>query len=173
MKTAGSGTSRNPAKMRQVAAFHDSLNRLRPWQEEAATAAVLTFIADNRLRAGHYREVASYLRQIGRSDPELRAQQAAGIAGFMLGNLAAGREATDYGGGWDHVVGPDDEPLVPRTTRRHYQDVWHWLRESLQYDLDLAALVNGGRSKVAARRWLERHPGKHAKDAPRPRKRAA
>jgi hypothetical protein len=41
---------------------------------------------------------------------------------------------------------------------------------ALQYDLDVAGLVRGGRSPSAARRWLERHPDQHAKDAPPPRR---
>jgi len=46
-----------------------------------------------------------------------------------------------------------------------------FLEHQVQYELDLAALVRGGRKLAATRRWLERHPGMHAKDAPPPRRR--
>jgi hypothetical protein len=80
---------------------------------------------------------------------------------------------------------PPREPAVPERTRRHYQQRFgsfdaldHFLRR-LEYRNDMVALtkgnrlVEGGRTKAAARQWLLRHPGEHAKDAPPPRRRAS
>lgn len=176
-------------KMRQT------LDRLRPWANERMVALALREWMQSSLwdhdaetgeriplRLGDELErdaaakIAAELHDIGQWAPELKPEQILGAIGFMLRNIVAGREATDYGDGFEVVSGPG---APSARTRQRYASahgsnaVWAWMRESLQYDLDLAGLVHGGRTKGAARRWLERHPGKHAKDAPPPRVRRA
>lgn len=170
-----------PAKMRQDFGLGAVLEPLRPWQDEATVATELANWASGRrgsegLGPGHYREVAANLRYIGRSSPVQTTEEIDGIAFHMLRNVMAGREATDYGTSFEFILNKDVPS--PRTRRRYtkahgYMGGLRWMTEQLQYDLDLAALVRGGRSEAAARRWLERNPGKHAKDAPPPRKRRA
>jgi hypothetical protein len=100
-----------------------------------------------------------------------------GIVFHMMRNVAMRRAPTEYDLLGDIVRGVPD-----RTLRRYRQRVREAggnpgvealgdFMESLQYDLDLAELVRTGRSRAAARRWLQRHPGSHAKDAPPPRSR--
>jgi len=129
------------------------------------------------------REVARHLRRVAAAEPSIGPNQAAGYAFGMVRNLLASRIATDYGDSFDVIT---SEGPPSRTTRRRYVakaaaertrekklgrrstvlggEVW--IRDSLQYDLDVAALVTGGRSVEAARQWLRDNRGKHAKDAP-------
>ena len=158
--------------MRQRFGIGELLEPLRPWQDEAAVAAVLEEWGTGRkgcedLRNGHYREVAFHLRLLGRSAEPPTTEQIDGIAFFMIHNLVSGREVTEYGDGFEFIIGAPSE-----RTRRRYRQLfgseagWQWMRDSLQFDMNVAGLVKGGRTPAAARRWLERHPGLHAKDAP-------
>jgi len=158
-------TSLWPGKIRPLA---NDLDPLRPWADRAAVRGVF----EKRLGPGHTdaaEAVAVHLGRIGRARNlgEYSPLDIAAIAFFMLQNVREGRDPVDYG------------PVIPvtgpeRTVRR-------WSREYpeekvlrlLQQDLDVAALVRGGRTPKAARRWLQLHPGQHAKDAPPPRKRRA
>lgn len=147
---------------------------LLPWQDVAAVRRMLaawsteyTGSSIDELRA---HDVAEHLALIGRSTDLPGADDAAAIAFFMLGNVARGREAAEYDLLRDTVKG------WPARTLRHYRHLHggidglgRFLEHRVQYELDLAALVRGGRKVAAARRWLERHPGMHAKDAPPPR----
>ena len=120
-------------------------------------------------------EVAQHLAWWDEHKPSMTANELAGIAYFMLRNVAAGRTATDYGDIFFEVVrgAPSDR------TRRRYRARWGneagrmWWREELQHYIDLSALVRGGRTPAAARLWLRDNPGKHAHEAPPPRKRRA
>ena len=162
--------------MRQRFGIGELLEPLRPWTDEAEVARVLARWGEGRkgcekLADGHYREVAYHLRLIGRSRTPVTPEHVDGIAFFMIHNLVSDREVTDYGDGFQHIKGAPSE----RTRRRYRkyfgsQAGWQWMRDSLQYDMDVAGLVNGGRSPAAARQWLLRNPGKHAKDAPPPRR---
>lgn len=165
--------------MRQDFGLGTVLEPLRPWHDEAAVATALATWASGRrgserLGPGHYREVATHLRFIGRGTPVQTTEQIDGIAFLMLRNVMAGREAMDYGTSFEFIHGAPSARTRRRYTQRHgYGGGFAWMSEALQYDIDLAALVRGGRSKQAARRWLERNPGKHAKHAPPPRRRRA
>jgi hypothetical protein len=121
-------------------------------------------------------QVAEHMRLLGMLESPPTDSQMLGIAFHMLRNVAAGRGPTDYDLLGDHIVG-----FNPRTARRYKQraraaglnpglDALHQFMASFQYDLDVAALVRAGRTPAAARRWLERNPGKHARDAPAPRR---
>jgi hypothetical protein len=121
-------------------------------------------------------EVAIELAVIGRAINSPTDAEAVGIVNLMLQNVALGRGAREYDTLRDHIRG-----VPARTLRRYRQiaseaggdpglDALPIYFESLQYRLDLDGLVLAGRSPAAARRWLERHPGKHASDAPPPRR---
>jgi hypothetical protein len=150
---------------------------LRPWQDVAKVRRMLaawsreyTETPIDELRT---HDVAEHLAQIGRST-DLPDPEGIAMATFlMIGNVVRGREAAEYDLLRDSVKG------WPTRTLRHYHQMYggihalgRFLEHRVQYDLDLAALVRGGRRLAAARRWLERHPGMHAKDAspPRPRR---
>ena len=157
----------------------------RPWRDETAFAAALRGWANRRWTKGALEpriadgaaEVAAEMAFIGRSLNPPTDAQAVGMVNLMLQNVALGRGPREYDTLRDHVK------LVPaRTLRRYRQQARESSRdpgtdalpiyfERLQYELDLAALVHGGRTVSAARRWLQRNPGKHAADAPPPRKR--
>ena len=169
------------AKMRQRFGVGELLESLRPWGDEAGVASALAGWGIGRagcemLGDGQYREIAAHLRLIGRSREPITAEQVDGIAFFMIHNLVSGRDVTAYGDGFQYIVGSGSPS---ERTRRRYRKLfasgagWQWMRDSLQYDLDVAGLVHGGRTRGAARRWLQRNPEKHAKDAPPPRKRQA
>ena len=108
-------------------------------------------------------DVAEHLGGLGPAAPS-DPDELAAMAYFMLRNVAAGRGAAEYGDGFELVVG-----LSPRTIRyyrRRYGAAGYdqWLRR-LQQDLGIGALAAAGRQPQAARAWLRRHPGEHAKDA--------
>lgn len=187
--------------------FEGSLERLRPWTDERAVSAVLLrWVIQrpaNQATPAALRSVSRHLRGIGRDHPSITPEQAAGTVLLMIRNIAARRAPTDYGDGFELIqgdAGPSDR------TKGRYRAAFGsdaglaWLRDSLQQDLDIAALTTcdcrdatrrhgwsdhdaglscrscdcqtfTGRSPNAARRWLERHPTLHAKDAPRPRRR--
>ena len=187
--------------------FEGPLERLRPWTDESAVRAVLLrWVVQrpaNKVPASALRSISQHLRRIGRDRPSITPEQAAGTVLLMVRNVAARRAPTDYGDGFELIQGdggPSDR------TKGRYRAAFgsdaglRWLRDSLQQDLDIAALTTcdcrdatrrhgwsdhdagrrpcrscdcqafTGRSPSAARRWLERHPTLHAKDAPRPRR---
>ncbi len=183
MTTAG---SKAPAKMRHSPAddaLVELLDGLRPWQDEAAVDHALRDWATARgwsIRDAS--EVAQELRSLGRYDalhieqrgvPDagLDPESIAGIAAFMLVNVARGRGATDCG--MDAIVG------LPERTRRRYIATHGihadtaWMDAHFVYDIALAALIRGGRSEQAARAWIRRNPGRRYTDAPPPRRPAA
>jgi hypothetical protein len=93
----------------------------------------------------------------------------------MIRDLVRGGAATDYGDPvFDHVQGPGSPS---ERTRRRYRRNWgsrgggRWFEASFQHDVDVAALVNGGRSYGAALQWLRDHPEERANKAPPPRNR--
>lgn len=158
---------------------------LSPWKDEERVARGLRAWANEHWGAGALEpgladgagQVAEHMRCLGMLESPPSAGQMLGIAFHMLRNVAAGRGPTEYDSLGEHIVG-----LNPRTARRYKQrardaglnpgiDALHLFLASFQYDLDYSALVRAGRMPGAARRWLERNPGKHAKDAPPPRKR--
>ena len=50
-------------------------------------------------------KVAVELHDFGRCAPETPAETVLGMIGFMLRNVVAGREATDYGGAFEYFIG--------------------------------------------------------------------
>jgi hypothetical protein len=157
------------------------LERLRPWTDRTAMERALRQWTQAHGWPDLHGREADVAQDLYRLGGEVTAdgiwnaappdtETAAGITAFMLRNVAAGRGATEYDLLGDSVKG------VPRRTIRHYRHVHGGVKAlgaffaSLQYDIDLAALVHGGRSEAAARRWLERHPELRAKDAPPPRR---
>lgn len=187
------------AKMRQVAfdaglVRNDAATPLatavlsnRPWQEEDEFAAALRRWATQHWGEGSLDpgladgagEVAAELAVIGRATNPPSDAQAVGIVNLMLQNVGRARAAREYDTLRDHIKG------VPERTLRRYRQLAREAGDdpgldalpiyfaSLQYRLDLDAMVNAGRTEAAARRWLERHPGKHASDAPAPRRKGA
>jgi hypothetical protein len=180
------------AKMRQVAfdagivpnetavALAEVVLKHRPWRDENAFAADLRLWARKHWGHGSLEprmadgasEVASELSVIGRASNPPTDAQALGMTNLMLRNVALGRGPRQYDTLRDHIRG-----VPARTLRRYRQqaregggdagvDALPIYFSNLQYRLDLDSLVLGGRSLAAARRWLQRHPGKHASDAP-------
>jgi len=156
----------------------DALEQLRPWGNVADVTAALERWMHRSGWGGNARtialgsEVAQHLRAIGHSAPHVPTDQIVFATLVMLGNVVQGRAPTD-----DDLLRRTIRG-VPERTLRHYRkvhgpDAFHRYLETLQHDLDVAALVNNGRTIVAARAWLRANPGKHAKDAPAPRRRAA
>lgn len=157
---------------------------LSPWKDEERVAHGLRAWANEHWGAGALEpgladgaaEVAEHMRLLGDLESPPTADQMLGIAFYMLRNVAAERGPTEYDSLGEHIVG-----LNPRSARRYKQraratglipgtDAVHLVLASFQYDLDYSALVRAGRTPAAARRWLERNPGKHARDAPAPRR---
>lgn len=161
------------------------LDRTRPWADEDEVAKALRRWSDRHWGTGALTpgdadsaaEVATHLAVMGRASNAPSDTQVVGIALHMLINVARGRGPTQSDLLADSVVG------VPARTARRYRQLgrgstddpslaaFAQFMQNLQYDLDLAALVRGGRSVGAARRWLQRHPSLHARDAPAPRAR--
>lgn len=154
-------------------ALADVLGRTRPWADAHATERELTdwWTTHRGPLTGGERgpwDVAAVLAAIG-ADPELPADISEMVA-LMLANVAAGRAPTDYA-----FLGTV-QGIPARTLReyRHRAGVLGPLRavlERVNRRQDLAAMTAAGSSLAAAYRWLERNPGKHAADAPAPRKR--
>lgn len=169
------------------------LEPLRPWRDERLTALaiqrwlqarpVMVLGLDRPPKAAPrpgvdpvaLRTVARHLRAIAEANPSLNPNEIAGIAFFMVGNLMAGRGPTDYDDVFFRVV----QNAPSERTRRRYRKQWGsdagrvWWRDELQHALDVSALVNGGRTHKAALQWLRDNPGKHAHEAPPPRRRRA
>jgi len=151
-------------------ALVELLDGLRLWEAEAAVDHALRDWANARgwsIRDAS--EVAQELRGLGRHDtlhikergvpdPGLDRESVAGIAAFMLVNVARGRAATDYG--LDAIVG------IPDRTRRRYIATHGihadtaWMDAHYGYGIALAALVRGGRTEQTARAWIRRNPGR-------------
>ncbi len=101
---------------------------------------------------------ALHIKERGVPDPGLDRESVAGVAAFMLRNVARGRAATDYG--MDAIVGIPD-----RTRRRYIADHGPradtaWMDARYGYRIALAALVQGGRTEQTARAWIRRNPGR-------------
>lgn len=183
---------------------------IRRWLEAPGPELVLGRARPPRARPHLYidirrlEEVAHHLALWDEHRPSMTANELAGIARFMLGNLAAGRAATDYADPFFDMIQGEAGPSGK--TRNRWQasakahrrraarmmetaasdldlERWRretfvtggqlWIRDRLQYWLDLSALWRGGRNPAAARQWLRDNPGKHAHDAPPPRRRRA
>jgi hypothetical protein len=141
--------------------LRDALEQLRPWTGEVAVAAALQTWAESHHQQPVDRlglaDVASHLKIIGPMVELPNPDEAAGIAAFMLVNIAKGRDARDYDMLREHVVG------IPASTARRYRQ---WFGEAafseymrhIQYEQDLVALMRAGRKLPAARRYLQRHP---------------
>lgn len=161
------------------------IESLSPWTDEKRVSRSLRGWANEHWSDGVLEpgladgaaQVAEHMRLLGSLREPPSTGQMLGMAYHMMRNVAAGRGPTEYDTLDDHIVG-----INPRTARRYGHrarqaglnpglDALHLFMASLQYDLDVAALVRGGRTPGAARRWLERNPGMHARDAPSPRQR--
>lgn len=167
-------------------ALGDIVVSTRPWQDEAKVARALRGWATRYWGEGSLDpgladgagSVAEQLRYLGLASPPPDDPSMIGITFHLLRNVARGRPATQYDMLGDHVFD------VPSRTMRRYREraraagdsqgisALHLFLSALQFDLDVAALVQRGRTPGAARRWLERHPGEHAEDAPPPRRRS-
>ena len=154
-----------------IAALSRTLCSCRPWSDSAAVQAKLARYLE---RSGQHpdllalADVAEVLRKIGKEDPGVKAKTIASVAFYLLRNVVQGRNATDYSWGFGGI---HESVISPRNRRRYAEPGGfdRWLSERFQQDLDIAALFNDkGYSLTAARAWLRRHPGLHAKDAPAP-----
>ena len=172
----------DPAKMRHrrhwtdggaaILVLEDGLEALRPWTDTAAVASLLQAwldqVSGRRVEGGREHDVAQELRRLGHWEAQLDSESVGGIAFHMLRNVLNRRAPTNYG--LDEVIG------LPERTKRRYVEkygvgaVGAVLRR-LQYEIDLATLVAGGRSAATARRWLARHPGERPSTASPPRRR--
>jgi hypothetical protein len=151
----------------------------RPWQAEVAVADA--FVAWS-VRHGPAPlpklgaiDIAGCLAGLGRLDlrlnPEIRDDTfVVGIVWYWMANVVRGRGPLEYDLLGDHIDG-----FPERTMRR-------WRRQAggislqpamvrIQRDQDLVGLVRKGYALDTARRWLQRHQGQHAADAPPPRRR--
>jgi hypothetical protein len=180
------------AKMRQLVeaehfvpgegslALADLVVSLRPWRDEQRVSSALRSWATRYSGEGSLDPgladgagaIAQHMRALGGLLEPLDDGSMLSITFAMLQNVARGRDPTEQDLLVDHVVG-----IPARTLRRYKQraresgeNPLHLFLVALQYDLDVAGLVRGGRSPGAARRWLQRHPGQHAKDASPPRR---
>lgn len=146
----------------------------RPWQDQPRVAT--EFVAWSRrhwqkpLDPLSSADIAGCLAQLGRLDldrnPELGSDATVvGIVWHWMANVVRGRGPLEYDLLGDHIRG-----FRKRTMRR-------WRRqtggtslapamERIQRDQDLVGLLRKGYSIGNARRWLQRHPRQHAKDAP-------
>lgn len=148
----------------------DVLETLRPWQARAALEDALQGWWDGHYPGhpmrGDVADVAEQLEAIGAvCRPLPDAETVVGMVAFMLVNVGAGRA-------------PDDDDMlrrivvkgVPASTARrlhaahrgHGLDDFSAWMAGLRYRGDVRALVAGGKSEAAARRWLQRNPGEHA-----------
>ncbi len=155
----------------------ETFERCSPWVDEARSRAELYGLATRRgwtvkgrpFSVGDAGIVAEAMARVARGTSGLSDDQFGGIAFGMVRNVGRGRDATESNPLADHFFG-----FIPETLRRYRRD--HGLdalarfSESLQRQLDVDALVRGGRSPAAARQWLRQHPGLHASDAPPPRR---
>lgn len=162
------------------------LQELRPWSDERLVAKRLRSWADWYWGVGALTprdadgaaEVAAQLSIWGRATNTPDDQQALGIAFLMVRRVARGRPPTGVDPVSDYVHG-----YPPSTMRRwrkvardsavdgHDDGGLSLALERLQRELDLAGLVRKGYALANARAWLRRNPGKHARDAPPPRRR--
>jgi hypothetical protein len=122
---------------------------------------------------GDVADVAVDLEKIGAQwIPLPDAESVTGMTAFSLVNVAAGRAPGDTDMLRQVVKG------IPASTARRYRQL-HGPNETALFaylghlnrrrQMDLYRLVKGGRTKAAARRLLERNPGKHFEDLPPPR----
>lgn len=158
--------------------LRSDFDELRPWSNSAAVESVLQAWAkearDQTLSRFQAVDVADELRRLG-FDPTLEPGQAMAIAAFMIANIDAGRNATDYGYGFlGQVVG-----LNERTRRRYlerarkyletvgpkhvgdreeqlYVAAKLWLARRVHYHHQLWKRVQTGQKKATARRAIER-----------------
>lgn len=145
------------------------------WVDSAPYEAILVTAAPSRiwqkpLDPLSSADIAGCLAQLGRLDldrnPELGSDATVvGIVWHWMANVVRGRGPLEYDLLGDHIRG-----FRKRTMRR-------WRRqtggtslapamERIQRDQDLVGLLRKGYSIGNARRWLQRHPRQHAKDAP-------
>lgn len=162
-----------------------AVDGLRPWSDVGAVrAAILTWTRDCSsapIDGLDCDVIAKQLKLIGEATnvPDISGRtfvtsaSAHGMASLVLRMWADAVGVRDggvlYGTGFEHVDG-----LSARTIRdyrsRFGSDAFHEWLATWQRHLDIAGLVARGRSPQAARAWLRRHPGKHARDAGPPRR---
>jgi len=157
------------------------LERTRPWGDRSRVERGLRDWASRHdwppLGAGEA-SVAAELHRLGglptatgiRNARPPGRQVAAEATVMMLRNVAAGREAMDYGLLGVQVTG---HGIPDRTIRRYMAQPGAAplmsVLNRIARDGAMAHLVAGGRSPVAARAWLRRHPGTSPMDARLPR----
>lgn len=152
-------------------ALDRALDATRPWAVRAATEKALDswigLYRPNLAGHGWHVEIAGHLQRLGsgRNTPDHVAMTA--ITLHMIANAAARGDVADLGDGLDLIVNPR---RTRRDDRARQVDPAAYRLARIQQDLDIAALVRGGRQPQAARRWLRSNPGKHAVDAPPQRK---
>jgi hypothetical protein len=145
-----------------VEAMQELLDRRRPWVDEPAVARELREWAERywpprRGIALGTVDIARYLRGIA-TDPDLDGDTARGVTLAMLRNVWAGRDFLRSDPLGDVVKG------WPATTMNRYrrlygQDALHtFLTDRVQREQDQVALMRAGRTRSAARRYLELHP---------------
>ena len=149
-------------------ALNDELERLRPWQDQALVRSGLTdwIRAYRPMWIGRFfiDGVAEHLASIGQWPQPPDRDSMTGITWFMLVEVSQGREPNDTSLGYEVLQGIPDR--TQRADRKQCRETAAQHRiKRIQQDLDIAELVRGHRRPQAARAWLRRHPGLHAKDA--------
>ena len=153
--------------------LRDALEKLRPWTDEVAVTIALQAWWDGhygRPMRGDVADVAAALGEIGAHwIPLPDAESVTGMTAFSLVKVYKGRKPDDNDMLREVVKG------IPASTTRRYrqrfgEEAFHEYMRHMQYGIDRYQLVKAGRTKAAARRWLERNPGKHFPDAPPPRR---
>jgi hypothetical protein len=156
---------------RDHAALVGILRGLRPWtRSDVVRNRLHAWTRANVDRPG-CQDVADEIARIGRAANLLEWSDdlVADVVHEMLHNVSAGRQP------WEHLGGSLlDDTSLPRSTRyRHREDGMDYLYQRRSREATLRALVVAGRSEAAARRWMQRHPGKRAGEAPPPQSRHA
>lgn len=157
------------------------LVELRPWANEGAVITRLRTWADRHWGTGSLTpgvadgaaEVAEVLSLYGRAIDPPDDVTALWVTLIMLRRVARRRPPTGTDPVTDYVKGypPSTTGRWRRSSRIGFDDGGLSLAfERIQREVDLGELVRKGYTKPNARAWLQRNRGKHAADAPPPRR---
>jgi hypothetical protein len=142
------------------------IRETRPWSSEVEVARGLLRWAGDDVDKFVCADVAHWLAEIGRHDATGSDLVMALLTRDLLLTALRGWPLREFE--WLYEFGA---ALPARTRRRHRTDGMGYVRSRARRERTLRALVLGGRTESAARRWMQRNPGKPAKDAPPPQRR--
>lgn len=149
-------------------ALDELLARTRPWAGEAEVAAALLVWAGDDVDFPQCLDVAGKLAEIGRQNPPYVGGVTRLTRDMLLTLARIGPDPLDHG----LLYGFQDLPM--RTQQRHRAEGPAYVQARRRRELDLRALIAGGRTESAARRWMQRwkqrNPGKPIPAAPPPQR---